>query len=210
MKALNTLPFLLLLTLMSPLIIPSMAVDHRWHSSVEKSDESRPTMIGYTELDVFYQDDYLDFQIYEEIDGYDEVNIQVENGYFGVKDDYHGYDYYDHYYDYYYYGEDGPVNILDSGFFMGQLYGYYLKPYEFDENFNLTLRLEIIDEGESVYLETHTFYVVGEPIVIPGNNINEGLPILEYVLLSITVSIIFWIIVYIIYIRIKKQRGDNH
>ncbi len=210
MRTWYLLYFLSFLVLLSPLIMPSIAVDQRWHSRVEKSDESRPTMIGYTELDVFYQDDYLDFQIYEEIEGYDEVNIQVENGYFGVKDDYFVYDYYDSYYGYYLYGDEGPVNILDTDFYLGEIYGYYLKPYEYNENFNLTLRLEIINDDESVYMETHTFYVMGEPIVIPGNEINEGFPIWEYVLLSITFSIIFWIIFYIVYSRIKKQRRNAH
>jgi len=177
---------------------------------MEKSDESRPTIITYSELDLFYQDNYLDFRIVEDISRYDKVYIQVENGDFGIKTDNNSVYSYPRYLDFFFYGEDGPVNILKASYSIGRLNGYYLKPYEKDLNFNLTLRLVIIENDQITYMENHTFYIVGEPIVIPGDDINEGLPIWEFILLSITVSIIFWIIVYIIYVRIKKHRGVNH
>jgi len=192
------------------MILPSTGADYRWYSSIEKSDESRSTIINYSELDVFYQNNYLDFQIEEDISRYDKVYIQVENGDFGIWADNNSIYANNRYYGPFFYGERGPVNILEEDYYLGELNGYYLKPYEKDVNFNLTLKLVIIENDLITYMENHTFYIVGEPIVIPGDDINVGLPIWEFIILSITISIIFWILFYIIIFKEKKQRGKTH
>ena len=162
----------------------------------------------YEDLPIFNQSDFLDFFLNTELVDVENVTIilLVENGTVFVNEEYDEYgDRYDYDYRYDWYDGYGPDTLEIQPF--ESFRNFTLKPDEPDENFNLVFTIQIIKDTLEVYSEVHTFWVVGEPVVIPGENVLNNVNIIRIFSISLVVGIVIAVIVFFIYTTTK--RGDS-
>ena len=151
--------------------------------SVSQSDKEWPRILHYNLSTVLYQNEILEFFFLESYDVYTNINLTVVNGTFVHDND----DYYEYMnYDYYQYMGGN----VDGSSYISPNKKYHLIPNQLDINFELVLNVSIWRNEEEIYSEEHTFWIVGEPEIIPGVDLNEDVNLSEIYLKALWVSIL--------------------
>ena len=166
-----------------------------WHSSVIQNNESRPIVMQYDELYTFYQDEFLQFTLSNINYPYTKIQFTVTNGSVGILRDRD----YNNCLDW-----EIELHVTD---FQNQY--YCLTPEDLHINFDMKFMIKVLNGTEQIYSEEHTFWIVGEPEVIPGEDPNEDIDIRNiYLSTLITSGIVFGLVSGIILVR-KKYRGEK-
>ena len=142
--------------------------DHHWRSIVVQSNDTWKKAVRYYALDVFYQNTPLGISLSIPPNTYTDVEISIENGTLIPGDLERGW--------YYEWHDDRKNEIHQERPLDNQ--EFVMIPDELDINFEMTLTLRIINNDTEVYSEKHIFWVIGEPKVIPGTDLNEDVDII--------------------------------
>lgn len=87
--------------------------------------------------------------------------------------------------------------------------GYMLAPDYIDENYDMTLRVSVWNGSREIYWEEHSFFVVGEPVIIDGSDPFKEIVISNAFADTMVGGFIFWGLVLAIYFIFKSKVGGS-
>lgn len=162
------------------------ADDHAWNVTVTQSNESWPVLLVYDSLLVFYQNLFLDCTIDPRIsehvnltDNESAICISAMNGVFNVSHP-------SEWRQFEWLRWNEAEEIDKEGIATNSI---HLKPQEHDSNFPMIFSITIQDGSNStLYTETHTYLIIGEPIIIEKEKLESGVGIVRTYLISLVVS----------------------
>jgi len=159
--------------------------EKEWRNNVTQTNDSWPILLSYEEMSVFFQNTWLECEIsihytIAENMNLDNVTItlSVEKG--GVAF---------HYYSFDYSNNNLTLLIIEDVEVHNEV---YVKPDELDMNFNMSVNATVSNSTEVLYSETHMFWVVGEPYIEPGEDLNEDVDVMEIYSGALIVSVVFF------------------
>ncbi len=187
------IPVILSLVLLIPAV--SADIDYRWEAHEDDTNPFIDPVITYQEKNVLYQDASLRFDISNSTYPDGIYKLKITNGTFdtlGDSDDYYRnrYDNGDFYRDWY----EGAQNeiISENPLKYGFEFGFVLWPDLLDVDFWVEMELTITDDGQEVYREHHMIYVIGQPLVIGGSDIDISNEVIRTYLIAFGISFFFW------------------
>jgi hypothetical protein len=169
---------------------------YKWDSTITQSNETWPTILNYQWRSVFYQNRFLVCWLNELLSNFtgiynDKIIFEINNG--KIETNYRrSFDEYD-------WDSWGSSLILDLN--EHKDYFFIIKPLEKDENFNLTVTLKISNLTSEIYSEKHEFRIIGEPKVIPGEDLNEEVGFFSVCLESIFIALFVFLFVLLFILR---------
>jgi hypothetical protein len=87
---------------------------------------------------------------------------------------------------------------------------YLLMPANKDIDYDLVLELDVRDDSGLIFRETHTFQVIGKPIVLEGYDPLEDLDLVATMMMVMLGSVFIWSLLLILvhlYRKVLKGRG---
>ena len=160
--------------------------DHYRESYIKQSNESWPQMVLYQNEGILYQDDYLEISLnlshtdtLNNTESFASYELIIDNGSIMEIEQWD---------DYYFWFEEGS-NFLFYSYPISLGSSFIVKPNEKDINFILSIHFYMLSADERVYHEEHTFWIIGEPEIIPGVDTIEGHEIMMIYLVSLAISV---------------------
>jgi hypothetical protein len=173
-----------------------------WDVQITQSNESWPRMILYENMEVFYQNEYLEStlnashsDIFNDTDSITNFEFIIDEGVISEFEEKRNY---------YYELNHGMAHLTRQ--YPASLDNIFvIKPLEHDTNFHMNITFRILGEQEEIYLEKHVLWIIGEPIIIPGIDPN-GNVILIYMGALIT-SVILVAVVHGVFQELPRRKG---
>lgn len=201
------IPVIISLVLLLPTV--SADIDYRWEAHEDDTNPFIDPLIIYQEKNVLYQDAYMRFDISNSTYPYGIYKLKITNGTFDTMTDPD-----DRYRDHYEYGDfyrewnEGVEDeiISEKPLKYGFEYGFILWPELLDEDFWVEMELTVVHSGQEVYKEHHMIFVVGQPLVIEGSEIDITDDIIRTYSIAMGISILFWGVIAIIAFLVKLEK----
>ncbi|MBN1390507.1 MAG: hypothetical protein JXA22_07690 [Candidatus Thermoplasmatota archaeon] len=89
----------------------------------------------------------------------------------------------------------------------GEIQVYNLAPDYLDVDYEMTLRITVLNGSEEIYWEEHHFYVIGEPIIIEGHDPFEEISVRNVLLISFIIAFSYWTFVFIMARSVRYLSG---
>ncbi len=187
------IPVILSMVVLLPFV--SADIDHRWEAHEVDSNPMNEPLITYQEKNVLYQDGSLKFFISNTTYPDGIYKLKIINGTFDGDFDpdryYRSYDYYGEYYRDWGEGYEDEI-ISENPHLMGFELGFILWPSILDEDFWVEMELTVVHSGQEVYEEHHRIFVVGQPMIIEGSEIDITNEVIGTYSIAMGGSILFW------------------
>lgn len=176
----------------------------------ETTNVSGNTILSMSVPNVIYQDISIVFEIMEIDRNVTSRDFTMTNGELGYLDEYdmeRSAKHPDAYYRW-----DGQENgdLLDTDNSYRETVGFIIYGEYLDKDFEMILKLQIKNGSQVLYTETHSFWVIGEPIVIEGYDPNRDIDLFIMYTTVFVISLAIWIVIIFFAIFIRKiMKGER-